>query len=132
MKLNQKDKEFLENLRKLMESKDLWVELRPGRLSYMVLRGTYGDRMDKAFHMTRQGVRWRFQRLADMYISSFETILFVEKILGPQLREHAVRISKERYELRQQATANAFQTADSLVSRRETADAPAGERGRQL
>ena len=125
MKLTQKDKEFLETLRKLMESKELWVELRPGKPSYMVLRGTYGDHIDRAFHMTRQGVRWRFQRLADVYISAFETILFVERTLGPQLREHAVRISKERYELRQRIAESGFQSADSLVSRRQTQAEPA-------
>ena len=121
MKLTQKDKEFLETLKKLMESKDLSVELRPGRPSYMVLRGTYGDHIDKAFHMTRQGVRWRFQRLlGDIYVSAFETILFIEQIFGPQLREHAIRISRERYELRQKMAENGFQSADSLISRRQT------------
>jgi hypothetical protein len=104
-----------------MESKDLSVELRPGRPSYMVLRGTYGDHIDKAFHMTRQGVRWRFQRLlGDIYVSAFETILFIEQVFGPQLREHAIRISKERYEIRQQIAENGFQSADSLISRRQT------------
>jgi len=29
MKLTEKDKEFLENLKKLMESKELWVGLKP-------------------------------------------------------------------------------------------------------
>ncbi len=104
-----------------MESKDLSVELRPGKPSYMVLRGTYGDHIDKAFHMTRQGARWRFQRLlGDVYVSAFETILFIEQVFGPQLREHAIRISKERYEMRQQIAENGFQSADSLISRRQT------------
>ena len=104
-----------------MESKDLWVELKPDRPSYMVLKGTYGEKIHKAFRMTRQGVRWRFQRLFnDIYVSSFETILFIEKTFGPQLREHAVRISKERYDLRQEITKNGFQSADSLVPRRQT------------
>ena len=77
--------------------------------------GTYGDKIHQAFRMTRQGVRWRFQRLfSDIYVSAFETILFIEKTFGPQLREHAIRISKERYELRQQITENGFQSADSL------------------
>ena len=44
----------------------------------MVLRGTYGDKIYKAFRMTRQGVRWRFRRvLNDIYVSAFETILLV-------------------------------------------------------
>ena len=111
----------------------LQVELRPGKPSYMVLRGTYGDHIDKAFRMTRQGVRWRFQRLFnDVYVSAFETILFIEKTFGPQLREHAVRISKERYELRQQIIENGFQSADSLVPRRQTPEEPAGGQGNQM
>ena len=121
MKLTQKDREFLETLKRLMDSKDLSVELRPGKPSYMVLRGTYGDQVHQAFRVTRQGVRWRFQRLlGDVYVSAFETILFIERIFGPQLREHAIRISKERYELRQQITENGFQSADSLIPRRQT------------
>lgn len=106
-----------------MESKDLSVDLRPGRPSYMVLRGTYRETIHKAFHMTRQGVRWRFQRLlGDVYVSAFESILFIERIFGTQLREHAIRISKERYQMRQQIAENSFQSADSLISRRQTAN----------
>lgn len=116
-----------------MESKDLWVELKPDRPSHMVLKGTYGDRGHEDFGMTRQGVRWRFQRLFNnVYVSAFETILFIERIFGPELREHAIRISKERYELRQQAVQNGFQSADSLEARRQTPDEPAGGRGPQL
>ena len=100
-----------------MESKDLWVELRPGNPSHMVLRGSYGDKVYRAFRMTRQGVRWRFWRIHnDIYISAFTTILFIEQTFGTQLREHAIRISKERYALRQQAIENGFQSADSLVA----------------
>ena len=120
MKLTQKDKEFLENLRNLMESKDLWVELRPERPSYMVLRGTYGDKVHQAFRMTRQGVRWRFWRIYnDMYVSAFETILFIEKTFGTQLREHAIRISQERYALRQEIAKNGLHSADLIDSRRQ-------------
>jgi len=118
MKLTQKDKEFLETLKLLMESKELSVELRPGKPSYVVLKGTYGEKIYKAFRMTRQGVRWRFWRLFnDVYVSAFETILFIERIFGAQLRDHAIRISKERYELRQQIAQKGFQSADSLISR---------------
>ena len=63
LQLTEKDREFLEKLKALMESMDLWVELTPGRPSYMVLRGTYGEKIHKTFRITRQGVRWRFQRL---------------------------------------------------------------------
>jgi len=93
----------------------------------MVLRGAYGEKIHQAFRMTRQGVRWRFQRLFnDVYVSAFETILFIEKTFGAQLREHAIRISKERYALRRQIRENGFQSADSLmpVEKRQT-DGPA-------
>ena len=98
-----------------MDSKDLWVELKPGRPSSMVLKGTYGEKIHKTFRMTRQGVRWRFWRLFnDIYVSAFETILFLEKAFGPELREHAIRISRERYALRQRAREAGFQSADRL------------------
>ena len=103
-----------------MGSRDLYVELKPDRPSHMVLKGTYGQRIHEAFRMSRQGVRWRFWRLLnDIYVSAFETILFIEKTFGTQLRDHAIRISRERYALRQEITRNGFQTADSLASRRQ-------------
>ena len=98
-----------------MESRDLWVEFKPGSPSSMVLRGTYGEKMHKAFRMTRQGVRWRFWRLFnDIYVSAFETILFIEKIFGAELRDHAIRISKERHALRQEIARSGFQSADEI------------------
>ena len=102
-----------------MASKDLWVELKPDNPSYMVLKGTYGWKIHKTFRMTRQGVRWRFQRLfSQVYVEAFETILMIEKTFGTELREHAIRISKERYEARREATKEGFRTADNL--RKET------------
>ena len=96
-----------------MESKHLWVELKPGRPSHMVLRGTYGQKIHKVFRMSRQGVRWRFWRLFnDIYVASFESILMIERNFGTQLREYAVRISKERYELRQEVARTGFDNAD--------------------
>jgi hypothetical protein len=125
MKLTEKDKQFLEALQRLMESHELWVELRAGRPSYLVLRGTYGDKIHDAFSMSRQGVRWRFQRLlGDVYVSAFESITFIERTLGTQLRDHAVRISQERYELRQRLRETGFQSADTLAHRREPAEKP--------
>ena len=116
MKLTQKDREFLERLRQLVESKDLTVELRADRPSYMILHGTYGDKVHQAFRMSRQGVRWRFHRLFnDVYVSAFETILFIEQIFGPQLRDHAIRISRERYDLRRQVTPTDFRGADQAA-----------------
>ncbi len=115
MRLTQKDREFLDTLKRLMESKDLWVEYASGHPGYMVLRGTYGAKVHQAFRMSRQGVRWRFQRLFnEVYVNAFETILFIEKIFGPQLREHAVRISQERYTCRQQHRQAEFQSADEV------------------
>ena len=88
----------------LTESKDLWVKLKPDEPSYMVLKGTYGEKIHKTFRVTRQGVRWRFQRLFNqVYVEAFLTIMMIEKIFGTQLREYAVRISKERYALRQES-----------------------------
>jgi hypothetical protein len=106
-----------------MASRDLAVELRPAEPSYMVLRGTYGQKVHQAFRVSRQGVRWRFQRLlGDIYVSAFETILFIEKTFGTDLREHAIRISKERYELRQRALENGFVSASELDHRRQPPD----------
>ena len=113
MKLTEKDAAFLEDLKKLMESKDLWVELKSGRPSYMVLKGTYGEKIHKTFRMTRQGVRWRFHRLFNhVYVEAFHTILMIEKTFGTQLREYAVRVSKERYESRREVQQSGFQSAD--------------------
>jgi len=85
-----------------MESKDLRVELKPDNPSRMVLKGTYGEKIHKTFDITRQGVRWRFQHIfGKIYTEAFETILFVEKSFGTQLRDYAIRISREKYQLRQ-------------------------------
>ena len=102
-----------------MESEDLWVELKPGRPSYMVLKGTYGEKIHKTFRMSRQGVRWRFYRLFNhVYVEAFETILFLEKSFGTQLRDYAIRISKERYALRQEVLNKGFQTAADIVRKK--------------
>jgi hypothetical protein len=116
MKLTEKDKAFLENLRTLIESKDLWVELKPASPSYMVLKGTYGEKIHQTLRMTRQGVRWRFQRLfSHVYVEAFETILMIEKTFGTQLREYAIQISRERYEARREAMKEGFRTAQNLT-----------------
>ena len=108
----------METLKKLMDSRDLSVELKSGKPSYMVLRGTYGEKVYEAFRMTRQGVRWRFWRLFnDIYVSAFETILFVETTFGTRLREYAIRISKERYALRQEIENTSFENADEYVQK---------------
>ncbi len=84
----------------------------------MLLRGTYGQNIHKAFRMTRQGVRWRFWRvLNDIYVSAFETVLFVEKTFGTQLRDYAIRISKDRYALRQEIENTGFENADEYAKK---------------
>jgi|CXWL01.1.fsa_nt_gi hypothetical protein len=98
-----------------MESKDLWVDVKTGPPSYMVLRGTYGDKVYRAFRMTRQGVRWRFWRIYnDIYVSAFTSILFIEQTFGTQLRENAIRISKERYALRKELETSSPQSAEAF------------------
>ena len=57
MKLTLKDKDFLEHLRALFDSKDLSIELKKDGLKRLVLRQNYGDRIEAAFGMTRQGVQ---------------------------------------------------------------------------
>ena len=99
-----------------MESKDLQVELKPGRPSYMVLKGTYGEKIHKTFRMTRQGVRWRFQRLFNhVYVEAFLVILMIEKTFGTQLREYAVRVSRERHEFRQEVQQSGFRSGGDIL-----------------
>jgi hypothetical protein len=84
----------------------------------MVLKGTYGEKIHKTFRMTRQGVRWRFYRLFNqVYVDAFSTILMIERTFGTQLREYAVRISKERYVLWQEITNKGFQTAEDVYQK---------------
>ena|GEM_PF-5219554 len=54
----------------------------------------------------------------DIYVSAFTTILFIEKTFGTHLRDYAVRISKERYALRQEILRSGFRTAGGLEPRR--------------
>jgi len=104
MKLTVKDKEFLERLKSLLESKDLAIELKEDGLKRLVLRQNYGDKITSYFNMTRQGVRWRFQRLFnEIYVSSYETIYWLESLFGTELRQKAMEIARERVELRKKA-----------------------------
>ena len=82
----------------------------------MVLCGNYGEKIHRCFRMTRQGVRWRFQRLFnEVYVSAFSTILTIEKTFGTGLHDHALRISRERYQARRRVVGERLWTADSLV-----------------
>ena len=82
----------------------------------MVLKGTYGEKIHKIFRMSRQGVRWRFYRLFNqIYVEAFETILFVDKVFGIELRDYAVYISKERHALRQEVLQKGFYSPNGTV-----------------
>ena len=101
MKLTTKDKEFLEQLHRLVEERELVVELRERPFRHFVLRRNYGEKIHEAFHMTRQGIRWRFHRVFNqLYASALETILTIEKSFGASLRTQAMEIAQERYLLR--------------------------------
>jgi hypothetical protein len=125
MTLTQKDQQFLEKLKQLLESRDLSVELKIGQPSYMVLRGNYGEKIHQTFRMSRQGVRWRFHHLFDGYVRAFEAILAVEKSFGTELREYAIRISRERYLLHQEALNSGFGNASDLLRRSDQTGAEA-------
>ena len=96
MKLTEKDIAFLDTLRALTQETDLWVERRGHRL---ILRKNYGEQIERRFKMTRQGIRWRFQRVADMYLSSFQTILKIEQTFGTDIRPIAIEASKHQAKL---------------------------------
>ncbi len=101
MKLTQKDKDFLERLRILLESKDLSVDMKEDGYKRLVLKQNYGDKIETTFRMSRQGVRWRFWRLFnEVYVSAYETIYLMESQFGTRLRQQALAIAKERVEMR--------------------------------
>jgi hypothetical protein len=109
MKLSEKDKEFIEKLKALCEKKELSIELKDCGYKTLVLRQNYGDRIETYFGMSRQGVRWRFQRLFnDIYTSAYETVYWVESNFGTSLRPLALEIIKERVEMRKKAKKMAF------------------------
>ena len=104
MKLTDKDRDFLERLKGLLDKKDLSIELKEDGLKRLVLRQNYGDKIASCFNMTRQGVRWRFQRLFnDIYINAYCTIYWVESNFGTGLRGGALEIAREKVELRKEA-----------------------------
>ena len=104
MKLTHKDQEFLIHLKILLEAKDLTIELKHDGYKYMVLRQNYGQKIESIFGTSRQGVRWRFQRLFnDIYVSAYTTIYWVEKNFGTQLRQMALTIAKDRITLKKEA-----------------------------
>jgi hypothetical protein len=104
MRLTLKDKDFLEKLKVLFESKELSIELKEDGVKRLVLRKNYGDKIESAFNLTRQGVRWRFQRLfSEIYVESYLAIFWIESSFGTGLRQMALEIARERVELRKKA-----------------------------
>lgn len=104
MKLTSKDREFLEKLRGLCDERELSIESKRDGVTRLVLRKNYGSRVESHFGMTRQGVRWRFQRLfSEIYVNAYITILWIESNFGTHLRNEAMAIAKERMELYQRA-----------------------------
>jgi len=105
MKLTQKDKAFLECLSQLVEEGTLWIELTEDGEKRLVLRQNYGEKVESAFGLSRQGVRWRFQRIFnDIYTNAYLTILSIEADFGAALRSQAMAIARQRCELRQKAS----------------------------
>lgn len=104
MKLTSKDKDFLERLKSLLEAKELTIGLKEDGYKRFVLCQNYGDKVEKSFGMSRQGVRWRFYRLFnEIYIEAYQVIFFVESNFGIELRQMAMEIARERVELRKKA-----------------------------
>jgi hypothetical protein len=104
MKLTQKDKVFLEKFRELLDEKELSIEFREDGAKRLRLRQNYGTRIESEFGMTRQGVRWRFQRLLNqIYPEAYQTILFIESSFGVHLRSQAMAIARQRADWHKEA-----------------------------
>jgi len=109
VKLTNKDKDFLERLNVLLIDEELKIELKEDGLKRLVLRKNYGDKIETAFHMTRQGVRWRFHRLFnEIYVNAYCTIYWIESKFGTELRGSAMEIAREKIELRKKAQETSF------------------------
>jgi hypothetical protein len=123
MKLTCKDKDFLERLKRFLETRELSIDLKNDGYKRFVLRQNYGDKVEKEFRMSRQGVRWRFWRLFnDVYVSAYETIYFVETHFGVDLLQKAMEIAKERVELRKKVQKIEFVDAHRLESEEKQAE----------
>ena len=55
MKLTVKDKDFLERLKRLLEEKELKIDLKEDGLKRFVLRQNYGDKVEKCFRYDPAG-----------------------------------------------------------------------------
>ena len=99
MKLTTKDRDFLETLKRLLEEKQLAIEFKEDGLKRMVLRQNYGDKIARYFGMSRQGVRWRFQRLFnEVYVEAYLRLYWLESNFGTELRHYALAIAGQRIE----------------------------------
>ena len=104
MKLTLKDKEFLEKLKTLFESEELSIELKEDGIKRLVLRRNYGDKIESAFNLTRQGIRWRFKRIFNkIYVDAYLAVFYIESNFGTELRQMAMEIARERVALRKKA-----------------------------
>ena len=74
MKLTHKDARFLRDLRALLNEDAVRVVFREDGLKRFILRQNYGTAtVENRFGITRQGVRWRFQRIfGDLYVSAYD------------------------------------------------------------
>ena len=109
MKLTVKDKNFLERLKSFLESKEMVIGLKEDGLKRFVLRQNYGDKIEKCFGMTRQGVRWRFSHLFnEAYVEAYQAIFWVESQFGTELRSMALEIVRERVALRKKTCQKGF------------------------
>ena len=101
MKLTLKDKDFVEKLKSLIESKELSIELKNDGLKRLVLQRNYGDKIESEFNLTRQGIRWRFKRIFnEIYVNAYLSIFWIESNFGTELRQMALEIAREQIELR--------------------------------
>ena len=133
MQLTIKDKDFLERLRELLEEKELKIDLKEDGLKRFVLRQNYGDKVEKTFNMSRQGVRWRFYRIFnEIYVEAYEIIFWVENHFGTELRQKAIEIARERVELREKVQRIDFVDAYRLKNHESRSEPPGDESTREV
>ena len=133
MKLTHKDKDFLEHLKPLLEEKELTIDLKKDGLKRLALRQNYGDKVEKTFNMSRQGVRWRFHRLFNgIYVEAYEIIFWVETQFGTELRQKAMEIARERVELRKKLQKIEFVDAYRLKNQELRSETPEDQLTREV
>ena len=129
MRLTTKDKTFLETLRRMLDEGELSIEFREDGIKRIILRQNYGAKIHQHFGMSRQGVRWRFQRLfCQGYVETYERLFWFESLFGIRLRHYAIAMAKQRIELRKKARKLGL----SAVYRRQNAEQSPGQGGSEL